>query len=100
MLRKFVTVRNISDNPQTIYDRRLSHGRLTLQPGEEFDLASDIYQCNFRRLSRWMKPVVPYVAAPKDTVEEIPPPKARKRRKTRKSARKPPEESDETTSEG
>jgi len=54
MLRKFVTIKNTSDKPQSIRDKRLSHGVLTLQPGEEFGLANDIYMDQRRRHSPWM----------------------------------------------
>jgi hypothetical protein len=49
MLRKYVTARNISATSITILDRRLSMGKLTLAPGDEFGLPNDIWMDHRRR---------------------------------------------------
>lgn len=57
MLRKYVTVKNVSDQPLTIKDRRLSFGKLELQPGEEFGLENAIWIENRRRFKDVLKDV-------------------------------------------
>ncbi len=59
MLRKYVTVRNISDKPLIIYDKRFSHGRLILPPGtpdgaNDYGLPNDIWMDHRRRYGNRM----------------------------------------------
>ncbi len=49
MLRKFVTVRNVSGVLITIRDRRFSHGKLDIAAGEEYGLPNDIWMDHRRR---------------------------------------------------
>jgi len=55
MLRKFVSVINAGDTPITIRDRRFSGGKLVLAPGEEYELANDVWMDHRRRYKDSLK---------------------------------------------
>lgn len=57
MLRKFILVRNVDTIEHTIIDRRFSHGKLALAPGEEYGLPNDIWMDHRRRHGGWLKDV-------------------------------------------
>jgi hypothetical protein len=54
-IRQFVHVINADSVEHTINDRRFSGGKLTLQPGEEYDLGNDIWMDHRRRHQSWLK---------------------------------------------